>query len=74
MKAAFHERHITYRGAVMEPIKKQYIVDEQNRRVAVQVDVETFEKMEALLEDYALFRLMEEALGIDEAKAFYASL
>ena len=63
----------------MEPIKKRYIVDEQNRRVAVQVDVETFRKMEELLEDYALFQLMEEAreedaLGMDEAKAFYASL
>ena len=63
----------------MGPIKKRYIVDEQNRRVAVQMDAETFEKMEVLLEDYALFRLMEEAkgeeaLGVNEARAFYASL
>jgi len=63
----------------MEPFKKQYIVDEQNRRVAVQVDIETFEKMEDLLEDYALYELMQqasddEALNLNEARAFYDAL
>jgi len=63
----------------MEPFKKQYIVDEQNRRVAVQIDIETFEKMEDLLEDYALYQLMQqasddEALNLKEARAFYDAL
>ncbi len=63
----------------MEPFKKQYIVDEQNRRVAVQIDIETFEKMEDLLEDYALYELMQqasddEALNLNEARAFYDAL
>ncbi len=63
----------------MEPIKKQYIVDEQNRRVAVQIDIETFEKIEDLLEDYALYELMQkrsddEALNLNEARAFYDAL
>ena len=63
----------------MEPIKKQYIVDEQNRRVAVQIDIETFEKIEDLLEDYALYELMQkmsddEALNLNEARAYYDAL
>ena len=63
----------------MEPIKKKYIVDEQNRRVAVQIDIETFEKIEDLLEDYALYELMQkmsddEALNLNEARAYYDAL
>ncbi len=63
----------------MEPFKKQYIVDEQNRRVAVQIDIETFEKIEDLLEDYALYELMQQAsddkaLNLNEARAFYDAL
>lgn len=57
-------------------IKRQYIVDEQNHRVAVQVDIKTFEQIEELLENYALSRLMEnseedETLNFREAKKFY---
>ena len=39
----------------MELITKQYIVDENNRKIAVQIPIEDFEKIERLLEDYALF-------------------
>ena len=38
----------------MEELKKAYIVDEDNRRVAVQIDIETFNRIEEILEDYAL--------------------
>ena len=67
------------RKIIMEPIEKRYIVDEQNRRVAVQIDAETFRRIEELLEDYVLFQLMEETeaedvLGVEKARAFYASL
>lgn len=63
----------------METINKQYIVDEQNRRIAVQIPIETFEKLEELLENYALVQLMkenegEEVLGVREAKTYYAQL
>jgi RelB Antitoxin alpha helical domain len=63
----------------MEELKKNYIVDEQNRKVAVQLDIETFNKIEEVIEDYALARLMEqhsneEALEIDEALAYYGTL
>ena len=44
----------------MLKIKKQYVVDEKKRPFAVQVDIETFEKMETLIEDYALGQLIRE--------------
>ena len=51
---------MNYNDFVMN-IKRQYIVDEQNRRVAVQVDIKTFEQIEEVLENYALSRLMKNA-------------
>ena len=63
----------------MNVIDRRYIVDENNRKVAVQIPIEIFEKMEELLEDYALVELMkenegEETLSINEAKAYYEQL
>ena len=63
----------------METISKQYIVDEQNRKIAVQIPIETFERLEEILENYALVQLMkenegEEILGVNEAKAYYDQL
>jgi len=63
----------------MEMIRKQYIVDEKNRRVAVQVPIETFERLEEILENYGLVQLMKEneggeVLGMNEAKSYYDSL
>ncbi|HEX9654511.1 MAG TPA: hypothetical protein VGA99_12440 [bacterium] len=63
----------------MDTIEKRYIVDEQNRKVAVQLDIETFEKIEEVLESYALVQLMkeneeDERLSLKEAKAYYKKL
>ncbi len=63
----------------MDTIEKKYIVDEQNRKVAVQLDIETFEKIEEVLENYALVQLMrenegDERLSLKEAKAYYKKL
>ncbi len=63
----------------MEAINKQYVVDEQNRKIAVQIPVETFERLEEILENYALVQLMkenegEEILAMNEAKAYYDQL
>lgn len=63
----------------MEELKKSYVVDEQNRRVAVQLDIETFNKIEETLENYALVQLIEEpsddeALELGEARAYYECL
>jgi hypothetical protein len=63
----------------MLDIKKTYLTDEKKRPVAVQVDIETFEKMEQLLEDYALGQLIEENdpgenLSLKEAQEYYHKL
>ena len=63
----------------METIYKQYIVDEHNKKIAVQIPIETFEQIEEVLENYALFQLIkenegEEILGLREAKAYYDRL
>ncbi len=61
-------------------IKRQYIVDEQNQRIAVQLDIKTFEEIEELLENYALNRLMkqietdEEIIDFEDGRNFYAEL
>lgn len=44
----------------MLEIKKTYVTDSKKRPVAVQVDIQTFEKMEQLLEDYALGQFIGE--------------
>jgi len=63
----------------MEMIRKQYIIDENNKKIAVQLSIDTFEKIEKILEDYALVQLMkknkeDEVLGIGEAKKYYNQL
>ncbi|WP_415878873.1 hypothetical protein [Methylomonas sp. TEB] len=58
--------------------KRQYIVNEDSQRVAVQLDIDTFEKIENVLENYALVQFISaddsETLNIEEAKKYYASL
>lgn len=63
----------------MDIIDKQYIVDEQNRRIAVQIPIDTFEKLEEILENYALVHLMkenegEETLSGQDAESYYDQL
>ncbi len=63
----------------METINKQYIVDEQDKKIAVQIPIEIFEKIEEVLENYALVQLIKEnegekVLGLSEAKAYYDRL
>jgi hypothetical protein len=63
----------------MLDIKKSFIVDDQNKKVGVQLDIDTFNKIEETLENYALFHLIQdnaddEALSVNEAKAYYNHL
>ena len=59
-------------------IERQYIVNEKNHKMAVQLSMETFEQIEEILENYALYRLMEadndEILNDEEAKEYYNKL
>ena len=63
----------------MHQVSKKFITDENNKRVAVQIDLATFEKMEEVIENYGLAKLMDEpdkheTLTVEEAKSFYATL
>lgn len=63
----------------METIKKKYIIDENKNKVAVQIDIADFEKIERILEDYALVQLMKENdpaenLSLNDAKTLYGKL
>lgn len=63
----------------MHTIQRKYIVDENNKRIAVQLDIETFEKIEETLENYGLAKLMDEVqeegkMSVADAKAYYNSL
>jgi len=60
-------------------IKRKYIVDETDQRVAVQLDIETFQKIEETLENFALFSIMSRTeddadLDLEEARKQYAQM
>ncbi len=63
----------------MKLINKQYIVDENNKKIAVQMPIETFIKIEEILENHALFHLMkdnndEDLLEFNDARKYYDQL
>lgn len=69
----------TFKFIEMLEIEKKYIVDKNKKPVAVQLDIDTFNKIEQLIEDYALGKLIEEnspeeTLSLAEAKQFYKNL
>ena len=63
----------------MEALKKRYIIDENNKKVAVQLDIRTFRKIEDIMENYVLYHLIKEnekieKLDINSAKKYYSQL
>ena len=64
----------------MQPFPRRYLVDDHHQRIAVQLDIQTFEKIEELLENYALVQFMqqvedaEELLELTQAQAYYQTL
>ncbi len=63
----------------MFAIKKKFIVDEKQNKVAVQLDIVTFQRIEALLEDRLLIHAMkknrkEDNLTLSETRAYYKKL
>ena len=47
----------------MLKISKRYVVDENNNRIAVQLDLDTFEKIEEILERHCLKKELEDEKG-----------
>ena len=63
----------------MKEIEKKFIIDNENKKIAVQIDINTFERIENILEDYGLFKLIQENsekeyFDLNEAKDFYKGL
>ena len=63
----------------MLDIKPQYILSNENKPVSVILDIQTFQKIEAVIEDYGLARFMDEAddeepLSLSEARDYYTTL
>jgi len=60
-------------------LQPNYIVDNHNHKIAVQLDIETYDKITDVLENYALFKFMDEnkddeKLSLRDARTYYASL
>jgi PHD/YefM family antitoxin component YafN of YafNO toxin-antitoxin module len=63
----------------MLEIHKKILLDENQKPVAVQIPIEEFERLEEIIENYGLAKLMDEVkdderLSAEEAKAYYQSL
>jgi hypothetical protein len=63
----------------MLDIHKKIIIDENKKPVAVQIPIKEFERLEELVENYGLAKLMDEVkdderLSLEDAKGFYQSL
>ena len=63
----------------MLEINKNYLLDSNQKPIAVQIPIAEFEKIEEILEDYGLAQLMDEVeddetLNKEEALKYLASL
>ncbi len=57
----------------MLEIQKNYVLDSHQEKVAVQIPLNEFEKIEEILENFGLAKL-DERLSGEEAKNYYQSL
>ena len=63
----------------MLEIHKKIVLDEDQRPFAVQIPIKEFERLEQVLENYGLSKLMDEVkdedkLSVEDAKTYYKSL
>ncbi|MCF8083170.1 MAG: hypothetical protein K9M96_08750 [Deltaproteobacteria bacterium] len=63
----------------MLKISKSVVYNENQKPIAVQIPIEEFERMEEVIENYGLSRLMDdvaddEQLSVQDAKAYYRVL
>ena len=63
----------------MLEIQKNYLLDEHQQPIAVQIPISEFEQIEEILENFGLNKLMadvedDERFGKDEARRYYQSL
>jgi hypothetical protein len=63
----------------MLEIHKKIVLDEDQKPFAVQIPIKEFERLEEVLENYGLSKLMDEVkdedkLSVEDAKTYYKSL
>jgi hypothetical protein len=63
----------------MLEIHKKTVLDENQRPFAIQIPIEEFERLEEIIENYGLAKLMDEAiederLSAENAETYYRSL
>lgn len=63
----------------MLKIHKNIVFDESQKPVAVQIPIDEFERLEEIIENYGLSKLMDEVkddeqLSVKDAKKYYQSL
>jgi hypothetical protein len=63
----------------MLELHKSIVLDENQKPIAVQIPIEEFERMEEVIENYGLAKLMDEVaddeqLAVQEDRHFYGSL
>ena len=63
----------------MQQLSPNYVTDSTNKKIAVQLNLKTYQKIEEILENYSLYHLMnedtnDEILDLENAKDFYNNL
>jgi rubrerythrin len=63
----------------MMEIHKSIVLDEDQKPIAVQIPIEEFERLEEVIENYGLAKLIDEIsddekLSVQEAKTLYRSM
>jgi hypothetical protein len=63
----------------MLKIHKNVVLDENQKPTAIQIPIEDFKRLEEIIENYGLAKLMDEAkdderFSMEEAKDYYQSL
>ena len=63
----------------MLKLHKTFVLDENQRPIAVQIPIEEFERLEEAIENYGLAKMIDEVsddeqLSVNEAKNLYRSL
>jgi len=63
----------------MLKIHKNILLDESKKPIAVQIPIDEFERLEEVIENYGLSKMIDETkddkrLSVEEAKEYYQSL
>ena len=71
-------KYFNWEDYVME-IHKTFVLDEDQRPIAVQIPIEEFERLEEVIENYGLAKMIDavlddEQLSVQEAKTLYRSM